>query len=423
MVHQHFTLAENLTGFQNIVLGTEPLWKLGYGGGGAREKVDRIAAEAGLEVDLDAPVSRLSVGEKQRVEILKALYRDVRVLILDEPTAVLTPIEAEGLSPRCGRSRRAGLPSSSSATSWPRCIALCQRIVVLRGGRKVADRPAQGVDRATLADLMVGRSIEVKKPERRYEGDPVLRSGACERDGRAGSRRTAQRVAQGPWRRDRRASPAYPATARARWRPSSRGSRARPADAWRWQAKRFTAPTPPTWWRAAWGASRRTATTRAASARMSIAENLILENPRDASVQRFGFLRKAAIRAHAEKLIDAFDVRCPGPDAPIRLLSGGNMQKVILARALERSPMLILAHQPTRGLDVAATADVHRRLLAARDRGAGVLLISEDLDEIFAAGRPHRRNPPRRAHARAAHRHARHPHRGADDGRARPLHA
>src|SRR6476660_5898166 len=98
MVHQHFTLAENLSGFENIVLGTQPLWRIGIGGAGARQKLDRIAAESGLAVDLDAPVSRLSVGEKQRVEILKALYRDVSVLILDEPTAVLTPAEAEGLA-------------------------------------------------------------------------------------------------------------------------------------------------------------------------------------------------------------------------------------------------------------------------------------------------------------------------------------
>jgi simple sugar transport system ATP-binding protein len=117
---------------------------------------------------------------------------------------------------------------------------------------------------------------------------------------------------------------------------------------------------------------------------MTIAENLILENPRDPAVQRLGFLRAGEIRKRAADSIAAFDVRCPGPDAPIRLLSGGNMQKVILARALERGPRVILAHQPTRGLDVAATADVHRRLIEARDRGAGVLLISEDLDELFA---------------------------------------
>jgi simple sugar transport system ATP-binding protein len=116
---------------------------------------------------------------------------------------------------------------------------------------------------------------------------------------------------------------------------------------------------------------------------LSIAENLAIEELDSARVRRFGFLRRGAIRARAQAAIEAYDVRCPGPDAPIRLLSGGNMQKVILARVLDRSPRLILANQPTRGLDIGAATAVHRRLLDARERGAGIVLISEDLDELL----------------------------------------
>jgi simple sugar transport system ATP-binding protein len=117
---------------------------------------------------------------------------------------------------------------------------------------------------------------------------------------------------------------------------------------------------------------------------LTIAENLVIETLSDPDVQRFGFLRFGAIRERARAAIAAFDVRCPGPDTPIRLLSGGNIQKVILARELGREPKLVLANQPSRGLDVGATAEVHRRLLEARGRGAAVVLISEDLDELLA---------------------------------------
>jgi general nucleoside transport system ATP-binding protein len=116
---------------------------------------------------------------------------------------------------------------------------------------------------------------------------------------------------------------------------------------------------------------------------MTVAENIAIEDVRDAGLQRGGFLRFGAIRARAEAAISAYDVRCQGPDAPARLLSGGNMQKLILARVLDRKPRIVLANQPTRGLDVGAQTEVHRRLLAAREAGAGILLISEDLDEIL----------------------------------------
>jgi simple sugar transport system ATP-binding protein len=121
-----------------------------------------------------------------------------------------------------------------------------------------------------------------------------------------------------------------------------------------------------------------------AVAAMTIAENLALETVRETTTQRFGFLDRAGMIARARTAIEVHDVRCPGPEARIGLLSGGNMQKVILARVLDRAPQVVLANQPSRGLDVQATAGVHRRLIAARDRGAAVLLISEDLDELFA---------------------------------------
>ena len=119
-------------------------------------------------------------------------------------------------------------------------------------------------------------------------------------------------------------------------------------------------------------------------ATMSVADNISIEEVRSPDLSRFGLLDRKAMRARAEAAIEAYDVRCPGPDAEARLLSGGNVQKLILARVLEREPQVILANQPTRGLDIGAQTEVHRRIIAARDRGAAVLVISEDLDELFA---------------------------------------
>ncbi len=382
MVHQHFTLAENLSGFDNIVLGTRPLWSLGTGGRPARDRVERIARESGLGVDLDVPVSRLSVGEKQRVEILKALYRDVKVLILDEPTAVLTPQEAEGLADIVRNLAGRGLAVIFISHKLAEVIALCERVVVLRGGAKVADRATAGADRAMLAEMMVGRSIEVRRSAPRSVGEPVL---------------VLERVSAAMGRRDRLVEASLAVRSgeivgiagvsgngQGTLAALLAGLAAPKAGRLVVLGDGVTGDDPRAMVARGVGRVPEDRHREGSIGSLSIAENFVLERLQGGAYQRWGFLDRGRIRAETERIIQAFDVRCPGPDAPIRLLSGGNMQKVILARALDGDPRLVLAHQPTRGLDVAATADIHRRLLAARERGAGVLLISEDLDEIFA---------------------------------------
>ena len=383
MVHQHFALAENLTGFENIVLGTRPLWSLKLGGREAREKIERLIAESGLAVDLDVKVAQLSVGEQQRVEILKALYRDVRVLILDEPTAVLTPQEADGLFATVRKLAAKGLAVIFISHKLHEVLALCERVVVLRGGAKVADRPTAGADRAMLAELMVGRAIPPRERPPSTPGAPVLslrgvsvgapsardRLEEADLEVRAGEIVGIAGVS-GNGQGALAALVAGLASPRA-GEALIAGSRVRRAD----PAASIAA-----------GVGRipedrhRDGTVGA----LTVAENFVLETIGEPENESFGFMRRADIRARTLAAITAYDVRCPGPDAAIRALSGGNMQKVVLARVLEREPRLVLAHQPTRGLDIGATTDVHRRLLAARARGAGVLLISEDLDELFA---------------------------------------
>lgn len=380
MVHQHFTLAENLTGFENILLGLEPLWALPRRRGEIRRSVEALMARTGLAAQLDVAVAELGVGERQRIEILKALSRRTRILVLDEPTAVLTPQEAEGLFAALRALAAEGLGILFISHKLDEVLSLSQRLVVLRGGRKVADRPTAGADRALIARLMVGEEVEAERPgparpgpvalalekvsagagrERLVEATLVLRQG--EILGIAGVSGNGQSTLAGLV-----------------------AGLAAPEGGTLTVLGREGAADPAQRHRDGVGRLAEDRHRDGMIGEMSVAENLVIERRREPPVSRLGWLRPKAIRAAAAEAIASYDIRCPGPDAPLRLLSGGNIQKLLLARALAGRPRLVLANQPTRGLDVGATASVHRRLREAAAAGAAVLLISEDLDELFA---------------------------------------
>ncbi len=382
MVHQHFTLADGLSVLDNVVLGTESALRLTRATGPARAKLHALMDRSGLDVPLGALVGDLTVGERQRVEILKALYRDVRILVLDEPTAVLTPQEADGLFITLKTLTDRGLSVIFISHKLDEVIAIADRVAVLRGGRKVAERPTAGADRGQLAELMVGRAVPRSRREPRAPGEEVLaldhvsiaapdvRSRlvdvslvvrAGEIVGVAGVSGNGQKALA-----DLLAGLVAPTSGTMRVLGSTMGS-----------------PTPGTV--VAFGVGRIPEDRHGEGTigPMTIAENIALESFRSKRFQRGGFLRFGEIHAHAERAIGAYDIRCPGPGAAIRQLSGGNMQKAVLARALDGEPKLILANQPTRGLDVGAVAEVHRRLLEARMRGAAIVLVTEDLDELI----------------------------------------
>ncbi|WP_428698938.1 ABC transporter ATP-binding protein [Stappia sp.] len=381
MVHQHFTLAENLTAFENIVLGTGPLLAPGIAARAARARLADLMQGSGLLVDLDTRVSRLSVGEKQRVEILKALYRDARVLVLDEPTAVLTPQESDTLFATLRQLAQRGLAIVFISHKLAEVLAASDRVAVLRLGRKVADLPTAECDRQKLAELMVGHALTQSRREPREPGPALLTLDAVScgtgRDavhdisltlhageilGLAGVSGNGQsmlaRLVSGLERPER-------------------GSL-------RLAGKDIPAGDPRAMIAAGLARIPEDRHRDGVVGAMSVAENLVIEEIRSPRYQRFGLLDFAAIADRAKKAIAAYDIRCPGGDAVARLLSGGNIQKIVLARTLDAEPLVVLAAQPSRGLDIGATGDVHRRLLEARGRGAGVILISEDLDELFA---------------------------------------
>ncbi|WP_027134943.1 ABC transporter ATP-binding protein [Geminicoccus roseus] len=381
MVHQHFTLAANLSVLDNVTIGTEPLFALRSRRGPARARLLALAERFGLQVDPDRRAGDLSVGEQQRVEILKSLYRDARILILDEPTAVLTPQESERLFQTLRGMAKEGLSVVFISHKLHEVVSHADRVAVLRQGRLVAERPTAGASRAELAELMVGRRVVHAErtplaPGRsllRLEGVRVERAGQRELDGVALDLREREVLGivgvagngQGALSRlfAGLASPAE-GTIELAGMPVER-------------------PDPVGFSRAGLAHIPEDRHHEGVVADLALYENAVLERIGDPRFSRLGLLRKDAAIAHARSLIEGFDIRGAAPGTRTRLLSGGNMQKLILGRNLVENPRIIVASQPTRGLDEGAVAEIHRRLLEARAAGAGILLISEDLDEIF----------------------------------------
>ena len=371
MVHQHFTLADNLSVLDNVMLGTEPLWRPSMRRRAARERLLAAAARAGLAVDPEARVGSLSVGERQRVELLKAIVRGARILILDEPTAVLAPPESRALIATLRQMVEGGMSIVFISHKLDEALAVAHRVAVLRAGRLVAVRPAAGADPAELAAAMVGRRIAAVVRGQRADADaPVV----CRVPGtglalRAGEVLAVAGVAGNGQR----------ALAERLF-----GERADAAGAVEVGGHALAAE-PRRWIDA--GVARVPEDRQGVGVvgELPLWENLLLERYRAPAFARFGLVRRGAARAHARSLIERFDIRGGGVETPAAALSGGNMQKLVLARALGAArPTLVVAEQPTWGLDLGAVAQVHQRLLDAAAAGSAVLLISEDLDEVFA---------------------------------------
>lgn len=379
MVHQHFTLAGNLTVLDNIRLGTEGLWSRSHGG--AREKVERLSRDFGLAVHPDAKVGRLSVGERQRVEILKALYRDARILILDEPTAVLTPQESEALFATLRKATALGLSIIFISHKLHEVMAIADRCVVLRHGRVVGEVDTHATDKGAIAALMVGGELSLPRAEARAAGAVQMKLDAVstpDRGAAPGLKAVTLELRAGQITGLAGVSGNGQAAL-----AEIVGGLAMPAS-----GRIVLKDAPVTRWSPGEALARGVARIpedrhhQGSIADFDLTENAVLEGYRTRFSRR-GWMDWRAARAFAEGIIKGYDVRCPGPSTRIRLLSGGNMQKLILGRAMAGGPEIILANQPVRGLDVGAIAYVQSQLIAARDRGAAVLLISEDLDEIM----------------------------------------
>ena len=382
MVHQHFSLADNLTVLENITLGTEPLWSIRQDTQAAKQRIETLSEDFGLKVDVGAFVADLSVGERQRVEILKALYREARILILDEPTAVLTPQETETLFQTLKKLVDKGMSIIIISHKLHEILQISDRIVVLRRGRVVAETKTADADRAGLAEAMVGRAVHLPKGEKMKAGAPVLefRQVSVSADQGVGTLTKNDLQIRG---HEIIGIAGVSGNGQQAIAALISGLAHAEQGEVLFQGQRLNKPGPEQMVHLGIGRIPEDRNHVGVIGEMKVWENLIIEHRHDPEMSKRGFFDFKAIREHSDKLIELNDIRCQGSDAETRLLSGGNVQKLILARVLNGNPKMILANQPTRGLDVGAIAYVHGKLLEARENGAGVLLISEDLEELL----------------------------------------
>lgn len=383
MVHQHFTLADNLSVLDNITLGTESLLSLRQDRKAARTKLLRMIDDYGLVVDPDARVSTLSVGERQRVEILKALYRDARILILDEPTAVLTPQEADNLFATLKAITERGLSIIFISHKLHEILAISHRIAVLRRGAIVGTLDTENAKREQLAELMVGRTVTRPRLGEPDRGGPILEIDGLSTSGTSATKlndvnltiHAGEIVGIAGVAGNGQSTLADLLSGLV---PNYDGKVVV-------NGRHLAAGDPRSIVASGVGRIPEDRHARGIVGEMEVWENLISEDLRSPEISRWGLVINGhAARSRASEQIAKFDIRCQGPAAETKLLSGGNMQKLILARALSREPSFILANQPVRGLDEGAIAYVQEQLQEARSRGAAILLISEDLDELLS---------------------------------------
>jgi len=385
MVFQHFMLVEPLTVAENIVLGSELKRGPFLDYDTAVAEVERLSALYGLKIDPHAKIQDLSVGLQQRVEILKALYRGAEILILDEPTAVLTPQEVDELI-EVMRNLRANGTSIIFITHRIReVLAISDRVTVLRRGKKVGTKPTSETNAQDLAEMMVGRKVllQVEKGPAK-PGDVVLEV----RDLAVRDKRGALKV-NGASFTVRRGEILGIAGVEGNGQTElveALAGLARPESGQILLQGRDITQAPPLKIKQ-WGLGYvpEDRHRRGLVLDYTVADNLILGLHTQAPFRtRLGMQDFRAIKENAVKLVEQFDIRPPYPHQPARKLSGGNQQKVVVAREFARDPELLICSQPTRGVDIGAIEFIHRQVVAQRDRGAAVLLVSAELDEILS---------------------------------------
>ncbi|MPZ12358.1 MAG: ATP-binding cassette domain-containing protein [Kiloniellaceae bacterium] len=382
MVHQHFTLGENLSVLDNIVLGTEPLWAPRQQRAKARARVVELAEHFGLAVDPHRLVRDLSVGERQRVEILKALYRGARVLILDEPTAVLAPKEIETLFATLKTMVAEGLSIIFISHKLNEVMAIADRVAVLRQGKLVAELPVAGASKQSLAQAMVGRPVAPPVRHPLPPGEVVMQLAGLMLHGEAGQP-LLEDLHLLLYGREILGIAGVSGNGQGALAALISGLRLPDGGSFDLLGAPVKQTSPLAMQRRGVGRIPEDRHAIGVVGDLSVEENLILEASGDPRFCTLGLLRGGVIRRHARALIERFDIRGADPTTTTRALSGGNMQKVILARVLSEKPRVILANQPTRGLDVGAAAKVQQLLFEACAEGAGIILISEDLEELL----------------------------------------
>ena len=385
MVHQHFMLVPVFTVAENVMLGVEPTGPLGrLDRAEGRRRVEELSDRYGLAVDPDAVIEDLPVGVQQREEILKALYRDARCLILDEPTAGLTPHEIDELMAIVRQLADGGRSVIFISHKLREVLGIADRITVLRGGEVVGRTTPAETDEQALAAMMVGRDVQLvvdKSPAR--PGEAVL-----EVEDLAVSDDRGHRVVDGVSLTVRAGE--ILAVAGVQGNGQSELVEAvcglRPVDTGsvRLDGRDVTGHTPRAMFRAGLAHVPEDRQRDGLIGALPVADNLVLNQLDRRPFSRWSLVNRREVRRHAARLVEEFDVRTPSIDTPVGNLSGGNQQKVIIAREFFHADRLLVLSQPTRGLDVGSIQYIHRQVVAKRDEGVAVLLNSSELDEVLA---------------------------------------
>ncbi len=386
MVHQHFMLVEPMTVAENIVLGAEPGGAAALDMRKAAEKIRALSREFGLSVDPEAVVGNLSVGQQQRVELLKALYREARILILDEPTAVLTPQEVEEFFAILRGMREQGKTVVIITHKLSEVLAISDEVTVMRDGRVVGRLKTSETNAAELARLMVGREVLLRVEKSRAKaGETVLSVRDLAVEAADGSRRV-DGVSFDVRAGEIVGVAGVEGNGQTELIEALAGLRGGPELAGRVSFEGRDILRLPARARRELGIAHvpEDRHRRGLLLDFDLAENSILGTHYRPPATRGVLLDESAIHASVVKLIKDFDVRPANPALPARSLSGGNQQKLIIGREFELRPKLLLVSQPTRGVDIGAIEFIHRQIVALRDAGCAVLLVSAELEEVTA---------------------------------------
>jgi simple sugar transport system ATP-binding protein len=397
MVHQHYSLVDALSVWENVVLG-EPAR---LDPSAARARVREIGEHYGLDVDPDARVGSLTAGQRQRVEIVKCLRRDPTILVFDEPTSVLTPAESDQLFSVLRRVvAEEGRTVALVSHKLDEVLQATDVISIMRQGRVVEHLPAADADARTLARAMVGREVSLRAEAAAFGLAEAVQGAAPDLVSTVAAEPVPALRIRGASVRGRDGAPKLVALdvvvgageivgvagveGNGQRELADVLSSLTKLDEGTVEVAGVAVPTgrPGAMAAAGVGVIPEDRHDSGCVLGMSVAENLAMADPH--GVARRGMLDRRALRQRAARLMSEFEITAPGPDTPMRLLSGGNQQRVVLARELSASPTVLVAAQPTHGLDVGAIEYMGARLRAAAESGVGVLLISNELEEILA---------------------------------------
>ena len=385
MVHQHFKLVECFSVLDNIILGVEPTKGPFLSKKGAREKVIALSDKYGLKVNPDAIISDITVGMQQRTEILKMLYRDNEILIFDEPTAVLTPQEIEELMKIMKNLAREGKSILFITHKLNEIMAVADRCTILRKGRYIGTVEIKDTSKEELSRMMVGRNVNFKVDKKPAEpGETVLKVEGMTVASKMHKNNAVKKVSFNVRRGEIVCIAGIDGNGQTELVYALTGLEKMTEGKVLFGGKDIT--------NAGIRERSKSGMSHIPEDRhkhglvldYTLEQNMVLQRYWDMEFQNHGFIKNGAVRGYAERLIEQYDVRSgQGPVTIARSMSGGNQQKAIIAREIDKNPDLLVAVQPTRGLDVGAIEYIHSQLVAQRDKGKAVLLVSLELDEVM----------------------------------------